>query len=124
MNEHIKFRAWNEEENKMIEWCDTFFSDMSEVTSWSSYFSYIDMKLLRYTGINDINGKEIYEGDIVKHEDLSIGCTVDLNITGQVKMVDGSWCVENGDKGEFLFTEIGTNEIIGNIYENHELLET
>ena len=38
----IKFRAWDEEEKCMIEWNDTFFSDMSPVTMYGSYFSYID----------------------------------------------------------------------------------
>jgi len=76
----------------------------------------------QYTGLNDKNGMEIYKGDIVKHEDFSIGCTVDLNITGAVVMVDGSWCVERGNNGDYLFTETGTNENIGNIYETPELI--
>lgn len=65
----------------------------------------------------DKKGQHICEGDIVNHRDFSIGFTANLNITGVVKMVEGSWCVERGDNGEFLFTETGTNEIIGNIYE-------
>jgi len=137
MSREIKFRVWDNES-------ECFFQDTNR-----AYNGVIEQLLIspsgdinirkmdgmyheslfpdrfvkqQYTGLNDKNGREIYEGDIVEHEDFSIGCTVDLNITGAVVMVDGSWCVERGNDGDYLFTETGTNEIIGNINESPELL--
>lgn len=117
----FKFRAWDEEESKMIEWYDEFFSDMSPVTRCSSYFSFIDMELMQYTGLKDKNGCEIFEGDIVNVREAGHPFVNDWK--GIVKMIDGCYLIENfkGTNGEFLYDEIRETEIIGNIYENKEL---
>jgi len=73
----------------------------------------------RYTGLNDKNGKEIYEGDIFKWED---------NTFGYIKYKDGSFYLKIAEiyspwlrviKHE-LENEL---EVIGNIYDNPELLQ-
>lgn len=110
----IKFRAWHEKLERMIydigvedEWTD----ENGKV--WS------DMKgnLMQFTGLKDKNGKEIYEGDIVR---TSLYGQIDCEV---VFMKSGFYLL--------LDTGIGTNlypmtdvmmEIIGNIYENPELL--
>ena len=71
--------------------------------------------LMMGTGIKDKNGKEIYEGDIVKwDEGANISQVVWWNEHGQFMLKDG---VNDG-------VGIGTMslELIGNIYENPELL--
>lgn len=75
-----------------------------------------------YAGQKDINGKEIYEGDIVNRRDEGFPLTKNWN--GVVKMITGSYLVENleGTDGEYLFDELAEVEVIGNIYDNPELL--
>lgn len=74
----------------------------------------------QYTGIKDYKGKEIYEGDIVE-------TTRALNhIVGVVTMIKGCWYIQDGKDSYYrLIPRFGTaeNKVIGNIYENKELLE-
>ena len=73
--------------------------------------------LMQFTGLLDKNGKSIYEGDILKHA---------KNEHYQVLWdSDGHWMVdgnENTQGKDFLWRWAKVCEIIGNIYENPELL--
>jgi uncharacterized phage protein (TIGR01671 family) len=114
----IKFRAWDKNENEMIPWSKEFFSDMSPATRWSSDFPNEEMGiiLMQFTGLMDINGKEIYEGDITKYGyvityvDGSKGEDLGMSV-GFYEQRDNfeSWSMLEGG-AEY--------EIIGNIYEN------
>ena len=116
-----KFRAWNSKEK---------FMDSAWLIDWEhgsvchgkhNQSELDDCTLMQYTGVKDKNGREIYEGDIV--EQLSERTYE--SVKGTVKFFDGSYLIEflSGDNGVFLFDEVAYNEVLGNVYENPELLE-
>jgi hypothetical protein len=67
---------------------------------------------VQYTGLKDKNGKEIYEGDILK-SDIFTGQVIYYAPTFMVVEKDGWDMITNGED----------YEIVGNIYENPELLK-
>lgn len=84
MSREIKFRAWMSSEKRMIMWdemvCDyelqyIFLNQLSDVSP-----------VMQFTGLRDRNGKEIYEGDVVKyseHEGYSL-----KSFTAEVRFVE------------------------------------
>ena len=73
MNREIKFRIWDIENKEMLkvqelDFEPTFYGGRIAIRPDQSndYFDTEDMILMQYTGLHDKNGKEIYEGDIVK----------------------------------------------------------
>jgi uncharacterized phage protein (TIGR01671 family) len=106
----IKFRAWDMGNKEMI--YDYCFLDKGN--KFNSYVTIDNLKVIesvmQYTGIKDANGEEIYEGDILQDDDGYID-TVLYREDGYYHA--GDW---SGD--DFIYLVI-----IGNIYENTELLE-
>lgn len=76
------------------------------------------------TGLPDEDGTEIFEGDIVRQVRTQ-PTTENETITGVVTMIEGAWLIMNDNKqlASYLWSETDKNEVIGNIYENPELLE-
>lgn len=99
----IKFRAWEEEMRRMG--YDLFVG---------KEHAYQNCELMQFTGLHDKNGKEIYEGDILGYWGTA---------TWEVMWVDKKSSFRFGNYiTNFPMTECVKKEIIGNIYENPELL--
>ena len=107
----IKFRAWDKEKNEIT---TTICIGGLHIPYNSNPNNYI---LMQYTGLKDKNGKEIYEGDIVRN-------TAD-KYHYEIKWdnFESAWSLgENGSPiRRYLLSEYW--EVIGNIYENPELLQ-
>ena len=83
-----------------------------------------DLNLMQSTGILDKNSQEIFEGDVVRQ--VRTQPTIENEtITGVVTMLEGAWLIVNDNEqlASDLWSETDENEIIGNIFENKELLE-
>ena len=107
-----KFRAWNKRLKQMSE--SFTIEDLLRVEAplLSASNMTDEIIYMQYTGLHDKNGKEIYEGDILRFENLP-----DLDI---VEATDGGWnpfidSMETDGAWHY--------EVIGNIYSNPELLE-
>lgn len=95
-----------------------------------------DVVLMQYTGLRDKNGKEIYEGDIVEYDDLDCGLSHDEGKAAVVyndELACFGWTQDDGCRGCLNPFELFSGcqdhnssehlEVIGNIYENPELME-
>lgn len=102
----IKFRAWNAETEEMLSWADILDTLCGRI---SDPFNFDGFTVMQYTGIKDKNGKESYEGDIYScgHE-YSDGTHKygDRNVISNVRT----------------FEPEDSFEVIGNIFENEDLL--
>lgn len=115
MNREIKFRAWDKSCNKMrgISGLQDCFSLRSDGVCNEDYI------LMQYIGLKDKNGKEIYEGDILKASNSII------KIVFKGRGYEGIYL----NKEEMNELPIQNNnylhwQIIGNIYENPELTQS
>lgn len=130
----IKFRAWIVDEYakdgntpskfKMVEWFSEMFSDFSPVTHYSDEFPDKDGDnvLMQFTGLADMAGNEIYEGDILASEDDLYLVKFIAGCFGSVD-VESLPCDEPGIPFVALYDhDLTCFEIVGNMYENPGLL--
>jgi hypothetical protein len=118
MSRPIKFRTWDKIERKML------YFDLYNINCYFEDFNkaLLDgLEFILFTGLHDRNGKEIWEGDIVRDYNGETGKV----IYGQASFVSELFPPWNWDPMcPVSFLGHGKRlEVIGNIYENPELLE-
>ena len=131
-----RYRAWIKTENCFADYIESIRFYINEIDlCWggiceSDCFDFKDVILMQSTGLKDKNGKEIFEGDIVKTtrffgraDEVSGFYEYDKEIIGVVKQLEGAWVIDTGSEAVNLWTEIEENEVIGNVYEQPEYLK-
>ena len=139
MNRPIKFRVWDKTTNRYLQelgiyyWHIPYSLDGEEITGEANLFGLSE--LLRhnnfvaqqYTGLTDKNGKEIYEGDIVKYKTWTgshDGITEEHQT--QVQFKDGAYYpryIDDECEDSWYSFKVYDLEVVGNIMETPHLDE-
>jgi len=130
MKREIKFRAWLANDdlfNRMGMYGPFSFQDIENGRDESNIRcesgavlqepDWGKLILMQYTGLKDKNGKEIYEGDIVRYENKKLGEIIQVLESFKVKIKS----IHFDMSGAEIYSTLDS-KIIGNIYENGDLL--
>jgi uncharacterized phage protein (TIGR01671 family) len=116
MNREIKFRVWDKAENE--------FSELEEYRNSDEWFNTIypakipdSLVIQQFTGLKDKNGKEIYEGDIVKVKSKRFEFQEPLVYNEKI----AGFGFKDGNDYIGLYIQDSEFEIVGNVFENLEL---
>ena len=136
----LKFRAWDVDYKEMVT-LDNFIekngSEEFHNENLSAFFQHFyRCEIMQSVGLKDKNQRDIYEGDIVLYSEFD-----EEDFDNRTEFIDNSiidtvgysekvgYCLKNISSSEYKYEHNifkmtnGTIEIIGNIYENKELLE-
>ena len=122
-----KFRAWDSAKKEMFK--DTFaitesgqvvVVEQESVASSPDYVFVDHLVIMQSTGLVDKNGKEIFEGDIVK---MSKDVYSEPTYYEVVRHYGGAYRLESKQHGCELWLRHTDCKVVGNVYENKELLD-
>ncbi|WP_336161685.1 YopX family protein [Fusobacterium polymorphum] len=140
----IKFRAWDKLNKEMFNVEIINFQERRVYKDTVSYRKFEDIELIQYTELKDKNNKEIYEGDVVKLVHTGIEISADRledlkRFVGIIKYENGIFKIVKTEKSLieskyfemeqkkvseiFIYSKLYDLEVVGNIYENPELLK-
>lgn len=121
-----KFRAYHKKKELLVDVLNIDFennmvtlpieTDSDEEYYWWSSTCYLDeVELMQYTGLTDVNGVEIYEGDIITSED-------NFN-KGKLVYRYGCFQIKYGREKYKLLINTAYPKVIGNNYQHKDLLK-
>ena len=118
-----KFRAWLKNDKEIIDVDEIHWFD-GELDIIGDYITFVrkadEIELMQSTGLKDKNGKEIFEGDIVKMAKDVYSKPTYYEV---VRHRGGAYRLESKQHGCELWLRHTDCEVVGNIYENREFLE-
>jgi uncharacterized phage protein (TIGR01671 family) len=125
----IKFRVWDKNNKTLFQIFDSTTQEYWFIPIWNKNF-----EIMQYTGLKDRKGKEIYEGDVLEFDDIT-GDGFDFRNKAQVEFYKGRYQLTNflvsdtrmleemNESHEDFVYQLEKNcKVVGNIYENPELL--
>lgn len=119
-----KFRVWLTDIDKMLRVKALVFEkDKTKCVCGYSFDFYLEDEnatIMQSTGLKDKNGKEIFEGDIIK---MSKDVYSEPTYYEVVRHRGGAYRLESKQHGCELWLRHTDCEVVGNVYENPELLE-
>ena len=122
-----KYRMWDKETKSMNGMAEIYRNRNQEIELHPRDKNII---LMQSTGLVDKNGKEIFDGDIVRTtrflgraDEIGGFYEYEKDYVGVVKVLEGSWVIDTGIVAVRLWSEIDESEVLGNIYENKDILE-
>ena len=124
----IKFRAWDKFKKEMRKVDKMDFHNKKGIIVWflngeKILYPKQSTEIMQYTGLKDKNGKEIYEGYIV--EFWVDGCAKSRTAKVKFNTERGRWILfaTIGHHRDLTAEKASKCEIVGNIFENSELLK-
>lgn len=122
-----KYRAWDSAKKEMFK--DTFaitesgqvvVVEQESVASSPDYVFVDHLVIMQSTGLKDKNGKEIFEGDVVK---IAKDVYSEPTYYEVVRHYGGAYRLESKQHGCELWLRHTNCEVVGNVYENQEYLK-
>lgn len=107
----IKFRVWDTDSKKML---TPIGFDLQSLIDGEDYATLEGCEIMQFTGLLDKNGKEIYEGDIIEWKKPAQESTNSSWGIGEIKWNNTGFYIPGAG--------LDFTEIIGNIYQNPDLL--
>lgn len=134
MSREIKFMAWDKERKEMFQVLDLHLSDLNgrkpgaDINNGyiSTSVRFNEIVLMQYTGLNDKNGNEIYEDEIIEFDDTEIGGYAGIGrvfYCTDLCMVSAPGYYVELPNGSVLQNFPSNNEVVGNFLEDPEMME-
>lgn len=126
----LRFRAWLKKEKEMIDadeihWDRGKFEFIGDGITFQRLAN--EVELMQSTGLKDKNGKEIFEGDIIKVTNenswLEVVSYEKEKSMFVIEEINRNFKVPSSPLYDLFNTTIFESEIVGNIYENPELIK-
>ena len=127
----MKYRIWDKKEKKFIkniavdqyeDYVEFYIDEFEADWNYLSEVEGTEYITMLGSGLKDIKGKDIFEGDLIKFNSEIIGDEFFDNRIGKVVFEEATFWIDYSDVSIPLWSETRGYEILGNIYENSELL--
>ena len=126
MSREIEFRAWHKKYEYMARVADISFNRERINLNAADIGSFDDIELMQYTGLKDKNGVKIFEGDIVQINDDWDTYGMNAGEKYEIYFYAGGFRCKpkyNAKSKGYWLDDGNDVVVLGNIYENPELLE-